>query len=180
MMKAKSYWIAFALVVVGLLLVVLASSAGQRAFQHMKYGDPMTFCVGDVGVTLKRDWQIALLKRSDSEWPLVAGLFPAPISFGREDGSVAQVSVRSAKHDREVSIHRTREINAADEVRNSCKASLFCKLTVSRFDARSEVVEISSSGTTWVKYLDRPVMIGLHGAVGDDLSNIALGDCSKK
>lgn len=180
MTKAKGTLLGLVLVVFGLLLAVLASSAGQRAFQHVKYGNPMKFCVADIGVTLRQDWQIALLRQKDNEWPLVVGLIPAPMSIDKEGGSLAQVSLRSDKHNGQVSIHRTREVSASAEVLSSCRSSQFCEVTVSRFDARSAVVEVSSSGTIWIQYLDKPIMIGLHGAVKDDLGDIALGACDQK
>jgi hypothetical protein len=179
-MKTKGIWLALSLLVVGLLLVALASNSGQRALQRMKYGDPVSFCIGDVGVTLKQDWQIALLKHPNSEWPLVAGLFRAPVSFKKEGSSVAQVSLKSAKHDGEVSIHWTQHAGAREEVLSNCNANQFCKPAVSRFDAGSEVVAVAASGTTWIKYLDKPIMIGVHGVAAKDVEGIAVGACDGK
>ena len=178
MNSRNRFWIAATLLAVSFLLFALASGTGQRSLQRVKYGDPIAFCVGEVSVKLEGDWQIAMLKTPNHEWPLFAGLFPVPLSFAGENSTLAQVSLRSSKHDGEVSIHNTKNISATEAELRNCRTNQFCEMTVSVFDARYEVMKISNIGTTWIKYIDKPIMIGLYGPVGDSVASIVLDNCS--
>lgn len=164
--------------ILGLLLVFISADAGQRFLQRLAYGTPATVCIADVKVELDAQWQIDLLKKAGSSYALVAGVLPLPATMAKFEGADAQVSLKPLGSEGAISIHRVARPESRESLLTKCRTNEHCKVTTSVLDANSDVVEIQAGGATWIQYLDRPVMVDLHGIPASSARGIRLSSCS--
>jgi len=167
------------LLFVGLFLVFISADVGQRFLQRLAFGTPASVCIADVQVELDARWQVFAVQEAGKPYAMLAGVLPVSPRMADFGGEEAQVALKSAGSRGTVSIHRISRPESRESLIAGCRQNARCRLATSLLDGTSAVLQIRAESATWIRYLDKPVMVGLRGSAADDASGIRLSSCRK-
>jgi len=168
---------ALGLAIIGLVLVSITQDWALQRLQSVKYGTPVKACVGHVGVALSENWLIDIVVEEPGASPLLFGLFPVPKSLMRLTSDARLIVVRSIDDVVSVSIHPDSKTMPSLELVENCSKNSDCSITTSKFSDKDKVAMVRTGDAIWETFLDRSLMIGIHGKIATEFPEIRVSTC---